>query len=321
MNRARVTKALTRALTVVVALGCAATLCALLAPLHWFCELFCHFRAQGALWLGLCALAAFALRARRLGLVALVACLAHLVPLVPWYFGAPPAAPRNAPRWSAAFANVLTENPDHRTIATLLDTRSPELLALVETDARWLRDLSPVTGRYAYRLEHAREDHFGLALYSRYALSETEVAYLVPDAPPVLLATVEAPGAPVTVAVVHTTPPVGRAWSHLRDAMIEALARRVLARGGRALLLGDFNAVAWSPAFSGAFSEGGFVNGRQGLGVLTSWDAPLPGLAVPIDHAWARGGLSFEEFSVGPRFGSDHRPLFMRLATLQSALP
>jgi len=321
VSRERARSIALRALRTVVALGCLATLFALLASLHWFLELFCHFRAQGAVALGLCALAAFALRSGKLGLVALVAALVHAVPLAPWYFASIERPARNAPRFTAAFANVLTENADRRTLGALLRARDADVLGLVETDAAWLRDLAPVTGPYAHRLEHAREDHFGLALYSRFALSETEVAYLVPGAPPVLIATVDAPGGPVTVAVLHTTPPMGSAWAHLRDAMIEALGARLLARGGRSLALGDFNAAPWSPAFSGTFAHGGFTNARYGRGLLNTWEAPLPGFELPIDHAWTRGGLAVEEFTVGPRFGSDHRPLFLRLAALQSATP
>lgn len=308
-----------RAVRALIACGLAATALGLLARLSWFAELFVHFRAQGSVGLTLGALAALALRDRPAALVALAVSLVHTAPLVARYAGHVRTAPASAPRFRVAVANVLTENRDHATLAGILRGYEPDVLGLVETDEGWLRDLGPFTARFAHRVEHPRDDHFGLALYSRFSIRESEVAYVVPSAPPVLFATLEAPGGPVSVALLHTTPPMGAAWSRLRDAMLDAVARHMVARGGRAIVMGDFNATPWSPGLATPFERAGFVDPRWGRGVLASWEAPLPGLAIPIDHTLIRGALAVDEFRVGPRFGSDHRPLLVRLASTTDA--
>jgi endonuclease/exonuclease/phosphatase (EEP) superfamily protein YafD len=60
--------------------------------------------------------------------------------------------------------------------------------------------------------------------------------------------------------------------------------------------------------------ESGLRDVMQGRGWRPTWLAGFWPLALRIDHVLASPGLCVEQAEVGPDVGSDHRPVFARLA-------
>ena len=84
------------------------------------------------------------------------------------------------------------------------------------------------------------------------------------------------------------------------------------------LLCADLNSTPWSPYFTDLLSGTGLLNGRQGFGVLATWNALWPRMAaIPIDHCLVSPNVAVRGLRYGPRVGSDHLPLIMDVAINQ----
>lgn len=288
-----------------------ATIVALLAPIHWLADLATHFRVQYAVALSAAALVASIGRRWRRAAAASVLALynAGLIAAAVWPIDAAPD-PR-APSLRVLVANVQTANRRHTRVARLIEDARPDIVALIEVNRRWLRTLEPVLGDYPHRIERPQDDNFGLALYSRHPLAG-RIEPFDADLPPSILAELTHGNTDYRIVVTHPPPPLTPDLADARDRQIRAVANH-LERHPRALVLADLNATPWSNAL-GPFERIGLRNARRGHAVGATWPSGRPWLAIPIDHVLMGSGLVSVDFRVGPRIGSDHKPIVVELA-------
>lgn len=99
---------------------------------------------------------------------------------------------------------------------------------------------------------------------------------------------------------VHPMPPISVEDHRARAALLEQAATQ--AKAEPTIVLGDFNATPWSSAMP-----------REGLYRATPLQ-PTWNYVLPIDHVLASQHWSVIKAGVGPALGSDHRPVWARLA-------
>ena len=116
--------------------------------------------------------------------------------------------------------------------------------------------------------------------------------------------------APLTVAAVHTPTPLLPANMSRRDEIVRDIAGVLSAGAGAAVLVGDFNAVSWSPLLRSLARQGGR---RASYGLRASWRSSWPLLGLPIDQVFAFGAAQASA-RVGGDIGSDHFPLLVDVA-------
>lgn len=78
--------------------------------------------------------------------------------------------------------------------------------------------------------------------------------------------------------------------------------------GGPAVIVGDFNAVPWSPALN-VLTDRGFQ--RATIGARATWLGRHHVTGLAIDHAFGRDVDL--DLQVGPSIGSDHYPILIRM--------
>ncbi len=296
----RAGRALARA---TLALLAAVTALGFLGSLSWAFDLLSHFRLHWALAALLGGALAAALRLRRWIVVAGVCLAANLFALRTVVLTELPTG--GQPAVSVLVANVLRRNDDFAAVARWVQAHAPDLVALVEPDARWLAALAPVMEGHAHRVLVPRGDNFGLALYSRHPLRaarRVETAGV-----PAIEAIVDLPTGALPVLLVHPPPPGGAALTAARDAAIDVIAAWAVERDA-ALVLGDFNATPWSAAF-GPLRAAGLRSAGAGRGLVGTWPAALGRLGLPIDHVLAKGPFTVVDFAIDAPIGSDHRPV------------
>lgn len=136
---------------------------------------------------------------------AVVALLVDACILVPDLAAGRRAVPDGAPV-RVLVVNVLTENTRTARLQRLIAEEQPDVIGLVEVDARWLRELAPALAAYPSRIEAPRTDNFGLALYARGPLAGG-VEHLGSELPSIVAEATHG-GARLGIVLVHPIPPL-----------------------------------------------------------------------------------------------------------------
>jgi endonuclease/exonuclease/phosphatase (EEP) superfamily protein YafD len=298
------------ALVSVLAVGACAAQVASWIPV-WPLALVEHFRVQmlvgGILVVGACA----ALRSRYFDAAAL-ATLLHLIWLLPDLSASPRPLPADGRPVRVLLLNVLSSNTRYAEVRKLIADSDADIVALAEIQDTWVRELAPSLAGYSARIEHPRNDNFGLALYSRLPLTGG-VEYL--GAFPSVVASASVPdGVPVHLVLTHPMPPISGYYFGLMEEQLAAVGARARTLAPHAIILGDFNATPWSRPFRHLVEASGFCDSRAGFGLQTSWVPDLSRvMQLPIDHVLVSCGIGVRDRRIERDVGSDHRPVVVDL--------
>jgi endonuclease/exonuclease/phosphatase (EEP) superfamily protein YafD len=278
-----------------------------LGGLWWVFALAAHFRVQLTAAALIALAAAVGLRTPRRGAAAAVLVAVNVLPILIGLGGAP-QTPADDQRITVVGLNVNTFAGDPARVLAWLNTVDADLVALTEVSPTWMRALSPLEVRWPYLAEAPHDGNFGLALFSRHAISAPRIERLAGHPIQSLHATVHTPLGAIDTVVMHPPPPIRGAWAAMRDAQIAALAAQVR---GPTLVIGDLNATPWARALDPLF-DAGLRHGRVGIGIQPTWPDGWWPVSVPIDHVLVRE-LIVTAHRVGPSVGSDHRPIVVTL--------
>lgn len=290
---------------------CLLTLAAFAGEHHWLLELTTHFRPHYAGGLLVCAIIyASARRIRPAALFALFTLL-NIFVLAPRFTprGAPPV---NSPSIKLLLSNVLSDNHDHDSLLALIAHEQPDVITLLEINDEWTPALVPLTSSYPHSLVVTRDDNFGIALFSRFPLSDLKTVYLGPAEIPSIRATLMLGSRPVALLATHPLPPGNAGSMVLRDLHLTALAKWSASLPSPVIVLGDLNCTPWSPAFRTLLTDGSLYD--TGRGFNPTWPARPWWLRIPLDHCLVSADLAVVDHRIGPDIGSDHFPLLVTVA-------
>ncbi len=262
-----------------------------------------------------------------LAVVALVVVVAQVALLLPELTAAQPA-----PSWTTSAstfrlfdANVYYENVSMRGYAAQIEADRPALVTMEEATPALVGDLER-TGALRglpYRLEIVRYDPTAFFVASRYPLTGDHVVYDY-GRPLIVQVTVQRPGGPLPLWVVHTVAPLPSSFSQWKG-QLAVIARVLRARGPKGLLIvGDFNATWGSKGFRTLLGDG-LTDGAaaRGQAMSMTWSqlmGPVPPL-VRIDHVLTGPGAAVTAIVTGPGPGSDHRDVRATIATRPRPTP
>ncbi len=245
----------------------------------------------------------------RWSILSAVGCAIALVPVAPWYFP-PSPQPVGAPAFTAKLlvSNVRVHNRQYARFARLIDEERPDVVGLIEVDARWLGNLPSLRRDYPFRFEAPDEHFIGLALYSKLPLAHPRLAWFGESTPPSVVATMRTPGGDVEIMLAHPLPPMNTEFAGRRNAQLREMGRysRILERP--VVLAGDLNLTMWNYNYRSLAAEAGFRNAREGYGIGATWPL-VRALGIPIDHIMATVPVELRNFRVHRPTGSDHLPI------------
>ncbi|MCU0794029.1 MAG: endonuclease/exonuclease/phosphatase family protein [Opitutaceae bacterium] len=243
---------------------------------------------------------------------------------------APPDATAGAPL-KILFANILSSNSSPERLLALIAAEQPDLIALLEVNARWRAQLESALGAaYPFAFYKNREDNFGLAVLSRRPPLSGRVEYFADVETPSFDFNLEHGDRHLRILLTHPLPPGDTASTTLRDQHLDDLANWMrfvseLTPAGSptpVLLLGDFNATPWCPPLRRLLAAGGLRPAALGHAALpVTWPVPIPFLRVPLDHALLNPALVCTSYRVGPDIGSDHYPVLLEIQIARQAAP
>lgn len=213
-------------------------------------------------------------------------------------------------------ANVLTTNRGAPRFVSMVREHNPDILITLESDAWWQQHLDTLEDDYPHSVKVPLDNLYGMHLYSRLPLSDTEVAWLVEDDVPSIHTCVHLPDSlTLRLHVLHPAPPspTENEESTQRDAELVVVAQSVAGETGPVVVTGDLNDVAWSTTTRLFRKISGLLDPRVGRGMFNTFHAGYTLLRWPLDHLFHSEHFTVSELRRLPEFGSDHFPLLVEL--------
>jgi endonuclease/exonuclease/phosphatase (EEP) superfamily protein YafD len=298
-------------LLLIAAAGAAAiTLAGFCGAGSGLCDYAAHFRphvAAGALLLAVVALlfagsqrgvlTAAALAA--VGIVNIAAMAAE------GRFRAPAATAAGADRrFKIASANLLFFNTDYGRGLQWIRREQPDVLVLTEVTDGWADAIETLADLYPYR---AVRRTGWVAMIARHPWTAFDVVAGPRPKQGILVARFAVDDTELTVIGAHPASPQNLRLTRRRDEEIGIIAALARAAPGPVAAMGDFNATPWSAPMRRLVRTSPL---RYADLQATTWPTTLPRwLGIKIDHILLGNGCGLVDYKVGPKIGSDHRPV------------
>ena len=219
-------------------------------------------------------------------------------------------------QFSIIISNVLTPNRRVGDLIRLVNEKQPCMLLTLESDSWWEEQLSPLEKDYPYTVKIPLDNLYGMHLYSKLELEDTQVKYLVQDKIPSIHTWVKLPsGHKIKLYCLHPMPPTPTEseTSTNRDAELLLVGKEVQRENNSVIVTGDLNDVAWSRTTCLFLKISGLLDPRIGRGFFNTYHARFPLWRWPLDHIFHTSDFTLISIQQLPYIGSDHFPIYASL--------
>ena len=217
---------------------------------------------------------------------------------------------------SIMVANVYQENKNTAGCLQQIYNADPDVVLLLETDNYWFQNTIALKSKYSYSVEVPLENTYGMLLYSKLELFESQIKYLVePAIPSIHTKIILNSGTVVQLYAVHPTPPVPgeNPRSTERDKELLLIADMAKASIHPVIVMGDLNDVAWSYTTELFLKMSQLLDPRRGRGFFNTFHAHYFFMRFPLDHAFVDNNFKLVEMRRLDNFDSDHFPIYIKL--------
>jgi endonuclease/exonuclease/phosphatase (EEP) superfamily protein YafD len=213
-------------------------------------------------------------------------------------------------------ANVYQENREWKKLADLVQAEEADVVLLLETNNWWKNKCLDAFGKeYKYQVLEDKENTYGMLLFSKLELKDTQVHYWIKDELPSIEATILLDNRFIKLYAIHPEPPIPseNPESTARDAEILLVGKRTKADEVPTIVAGDLNDVAWSYTSELFLKVSGLLDPRRGRGFFSSFHAKHSLARWPLDHVFCSGHFRLQKMKRMGDIGSDHFPILLQL--------
>lgn len=217
---------------------------------------------------------------------------------------------------SILVSNVLTENREYHRLIDLIKLKDPDVFLTLESDDKWEEALSVLESSYGYSVKVPLDNLYGMHLYSKLALEETEVKYLIKEHIPSIHGKIKlANGKRASFHCLHPRPPSPSEsdTSTNRDAELLLVGKHIDKDAELVLVFGDLNDVAWSRTTKMFQKISGLMDPRRGRGFFNTFTTKNRIMRWPLDHVFHSSDFTLIKMSRETDIGSDHFPMYIKL--------
>lgn len=218
---------------------------------------------------------------------------------------------------SMVHCNVLMTNRDSESCLREITRNNPDLILAVEADKWWQNALKPLEADYPYLAHMPLENTYGMLLYSKLKLENTNFNYLIEHDVPSLnpIITLRS-GVRVNGYFIHPKPPVPNEapTSKTRDAELIMVAKSAKKSKLPVIAAGDLNDVGWSRTSELFQKISGLLDPRIGRGLFATFNANNRLFRWPLDHIFHSKEFRVEKIERLHYIGSDHFSIFINLS-------
>lgn len=213
-------------------------------------------------------------------------------------------------------ANVLGSNRNSGAFLKLVRETDPNVLVTLESNAWWQEQLTVLENEYPHTIKCPLENLYGMHVYSKLALEDSMVRFLVePDVPSMHTTAVLRNGQRICLHFLHTRPPnPTNEHSTERDAELLIVAQDIDSDNVATIVAGDLNDVAWSKTTHLFRKISGLLDPRVGRGMFNTFHAGHRFVRWPLDHLFHSRHFLLSSIRRLPAFGSDHFAVVVELA-------
>jgi endonuclease/exonuclease/phosphatase (EEP) superfamily protein YafD len=223
--------------------------------------------------------------------------------------GQQPAHPFNM-----MIANVRMENAHKDKFVRLVGEANPDILLVNEPDAAWASALKVLEKTYPYSVQNPLPNTYGMMLFSRLPLRQSQVLYRVEEGIPSIFTEVQLPsGKKFNFYCLHPQPPTHSNDTEKREAELLLVGKEIKKRSQPAIIAGDLNDVGWSHTTNLFKKVSGMIDPRIGRGFFNTYSVFVPGFRYPLDHIFYTPHFQLVDMQRLPAFGSDHFPILISL--------
>ncbi|MGJ8758593.1 endonuclease/exonuclease/phosphatase family protein [Acinetobacter sp. HC8-3S] len=219
---------------------------------------------------------------------------------------------------SLLVANVLTPNNRYELLLQHIYQLQPDIVLTLESDELWQKALQPIEQEYSYKVAVPLNNLYGMHLYSRLPLLESEIKFILSDEIPSIHACLELrSGVQVQLYCLHPKPPspTEAKDSTLRDAELLIVGDQIKDLDESCIVMGDLNDVAWSRTTRLFQRISGLLDPRVGRYFMNTFHADYPLLRWSLDHIFHSTDFGLVEMKRLSHIGSDHFPIYVVLQT------
>lgn len=213
-------------------------------------------------------------------------------------------------------SNVFEENTHYDECLKEIKKADPDVVLLLETNKVWERETSMLEIDYPFFVKKPLNNTYGMLLYSRFPLHNSEVKFMVEHDIPSIHTQVELPsGQLIQLYCLHPTPPVPNEnpRSTERDKELLIIAEMSKDHPLPVIVCGDMNDVAWSYTTELFLKISGLLDPRRGRGMINTFHAHYPIMRFPLDHVFCSTDFKLVKLKRLSNFQSDHFPIFIQV--------
>ena len=290
---------------------CIATLIGFFDRFWWPFELLAHFRIQYFVLTLFFSCIFFFQKKLKIAFILLIFAIINFSLIIPFYFNNSDFPNPKLPKLRAMFANLRTSNTNYYKTLNIIKKYKPDFWVVEEINAQWLNKLYVLTNDYPHYTAQSREDNFGIGIFSKISLKNSEIVYIGKTEVPSVVAQINFDGKLLTIFGTHPLPPTGKNYAKFRNNQLEAIPEFLKRYSSPIILIGDLNVTPWSYYFKRLLKDSNLIDSSKGRGIQPTWPTMLFPLLIPIDHCLHSQDIIITDKKVGENIGSDHYPLII----------
>lgn len=210
-------------------------------------------------------------------------------------------------------ANIYILNRNYQKTLDLIQKRKPDVVLLLETDDPWDEKTRSLKKDYPHHVLLPKDNSYGMLLYSKYPLENSEVKYLVDDKIPTIFTKLQFnKDTTVHLYCIHPRPPrPSDGSSDQRDGELMLTTEFIKKNKNEPVIVtGDLNDVAWSHTTRLFRRASGLLDPRVGRGMFNTFHVKYFFLRFPLDHFFHSTRLVLDKIERLPSVDSDHFPFW-----------
>lgn len=222
--------------------------------------------------------------------------------------------PQKSNIFSMVVSNVKMDNEKYSDYLHIIDKAKPDIILLTEVNDKWTEEIKELEKIYPYQIKYPLPNTYGISLYSKFKLHDTEINFLVEKDIPSIYTKVElASGNRVALHCIHPEPPKVGSDTYERDTEILLIGQRIIKENVPCVVIGDLNDVAWSYTSRLFQKRCQLMDPREGRGFYNTYNVFVPLMRYPLDHFFYSKDFRYIRLKKLEAFGSDHFPMMLRL--------